>query len=507
MVLAKGWHKVRAAVSLLLCAASVWASSPADAVAAALADAGRLPPDARAHARYLSLYHESDAKRLGEQKKVLDFWVNSLSREAELKPLVEVRPGLYRLDLRDYRWDAKTWERLADEPYFHARIKTAATTTPAAPATVEVIEWWPGGNKGGVYYPPGNYRVQRPAPAKSADKVQEEVKVAQAPWLDTRQAAELVTLTQSQAPVVRGDWWLVQTAQQADRKGTGYYDFLNVKDLKEFQRAVGLDQKLAEELQRETRAIVSRSGVTLNNRQILRYQTITGGYWATLDSNKNTNGNNAVRQLNGDYSFDATEVYGALPSGLFAFFLADSKGVRQDAAPDSIASDGQAPGNDRRVHAGVSCVRCHVEGIRPIDDWARKVYRSPIALASPDHEKLQRLRRLYLSDLDRHVRRDQQDYAEVLGKLTGLKPQEMARAFARMHEQYRERDLGLAQAAREAGVDGAKLLAALKVYATANGSLDPVLAGLLQEPEVPIRREHYEEAYSLLQTVLRGYRP
>lgn len=469
----------------LLLAASALGSSPADAAEAAHADLARLPAEARPHQRFLSLYHVQDPKRLGEWKKALDFWCNSLSREGELAPLAEVRPGLWRLDLRDYRTPASAWEKLADaDPYFHARVKLTH-------------EDWAGGvASDGKHYAPGRYKLKDPV-----------VKSAAAPWLPEKAAAGLVRMTQSQAPIVRADWWLVQTGQQADRKGTGYYDFLEVKDRADFQKAVGLDQRLAEALQKETRAIVTKSGVALNNRQIIRFASITGSYWVTLDTLKNTDDRNAARNLNGDFKHDAEEVYGTLPNGLFAFFLGDAAGKRQDSAPDGIASDGQAPGNDRRVHAGVSCVRCHVEGIRPVADWGRRVYRSPLALASPDYEKFRRLRRLYLSDLERWVKRDQADYAESLLKLTGLKPAEMARTFGLLHASYQEADLALGQAAKEAGYTKAHALAALKAYAATSGPLDPVLAGLLQVPDEPVLRQHYEEVFPTLMNVMRGFKP
>lgn len=478
--------KGRVFVLLLpLLAATALAASPADAVAAASRDLAAQPADAQPNIRYLSLYHVRDEKELTAWKQCLDFWVNSLSREASLTPLVAVRSDLLRLDLRDYQMNPKTWEKLAKvEPYFHARVKTA------------VEEYWAGGiySGDGKHYDAGNYK-------------REKITLAQAPWLDGKQAAALTTMSGSQVPLVRGDWFLVQTSQQVDRKGTGYYDFLGVKNRKDFQELVGLDEAAAVKLQKETRAIVARSGVALQNRQIIRFGSITGSYWVTLDSKKSTEGNNAVRNLNGDYIADAQEIYGTLPSGLFAYYLSDKDGVQADRAPDDIASDKQAPGTDSRVHPGISCIRCHVEGIRPINDWARRVYKRPLSLASPDYEKLKRLRRLYLSDLERWVRRDQADYAETLLKLTGLKPAELAKTFARLHEGYQEVDLDLDALAREAGYTSAHVLAALKAVAKTAGSLDPVLAGLLQDPPEPIRREHMEEVFPLLMTHMRGYVP
>lgn len=449
-------------------AALALSASPADATTRAAADLAKRPVTDRKHTRYLSLYHLDDKDELASWGRVLSFWLNSLSRESELVRPYEVSRDLWRIDLRDYDFPAGVWDKLED-PYFTAVIKQKRI--------VKV----------------GSAYVTRTTNQR-----------ALAPWLDTKAALALAAGTRSRAAIVRADWFLVRSAQQAGRAPTGYYDFLGVKTRKEFQSLVGLDQKLAEKLQKETRAVVARSGVAIHNRQIIRLQTITGPYWATLDVEKQDGARNAVRNLNGDYTHDAEEIYGTLPNGLFAFFLSDAAGkVRQDSVPDKIASDHAAPGNDRRVHPGVGCVRCHVRGIQPIDDWTRRVYKGPVALASPDYEKIKRLRRLYLSDLNRHIKRDQADYAEAVLAVTGLKPEILARAFAKAHGSYEQSEVGPAGAAREAGVKEAELLAALR----ARSSIDPVLAGLLAAPAEPIQREHWEESFSLLMSYIKEHKP
>lgn len=447
-------------------------ASPEKAAAFAAADLARLNPAGRTHARYLSLYvvPEADLARWG---KVLDFWVNGFSREAELTPLVRVRPDLLRLDLRAYGIDPKVWENLANvEPYFTVRLKAFA----------------PGPR------PKGSL----PAPRRPA--------TALAPWLDSASAKALALYTRSKVPVVRGDWFLAHTGLQVGRKGTGYFDFLGVKNRADFQALVGLDEKLAVRLRKETRAIVARSGVALNNRQIVRFATITGAYWVTLDANSNDGRRNAVRNLDKDYLHDAEEIYGSLPNGLFGFFAGDRNGVRQDAVPDNIASDSTAPGNDRRIHP-VSCVRCHVEGIRPIDDWGRKVYRAPLLLAAADYDQARRLQRTYLSDLKRLVRRDQADYAEVLGKLTGYRPAEAAAAVGRSFADYDQADLDLAGVALASGYPEARVKQVLLAVATLTPPLDPVFAGLIANEPEPVRREHLEEGFAVLMTHLKGYKP
>lgn len=484
--------RVLVATLALLCVGA----GPGDGVALAAADLARQPEAARPHLRYLSLYAIPERQR-AEWVRVLAFHSNSLSREAELTPPVLVAPDLLRVSLKDYGWDPKVWDRLAKiDPYHHATIESEKV--------VEEQRYHPGGEVNGTYYAPGTYTF----------RTREKVKaLAAAPWLPAKEAAYLAAQTRSLAPVVRGDWFLSQTAIQKDR-AAGYYDFLGLgKSQKDFERLVGADEAAAKRVKREIKALVARSGVTLQNRVINRYGAITGGYWITYDYKESTARRNVLRFLDKDVDpedGDAAESYGVLPNGLFAFFLADGAGVRQDTAPDFIASDSQATGTDRRVHVGMSCVRCHVEGIRPIDDWARKVYRGNLKLAAVDHDQFVRFRQLYLSDLERWVRRDSADYAEVLAGLTGWKPSEAARAYGRAWDAYVETDLTLEAVALETGYPAATVTAALKTYATPGRGippLDPVLAGLIAEQPVPMRRDHFEEVFPLLMRILMGYKP
>ena len=474
---------MRLSVPLLLLLVAPALADPSAALAAAVADARKLTPDARTRARYLY-----DPYYLIERKKVFDFWANSLSREVDLVKLVAVGAGVLRADLADYGWDAKVWEKLADaDPYFHAQIETFKLSDTLL---------WPGGRwEDGKEYAAGSFTYQK------------QIKVRQtaaAPWVDARQIGELIAFTQSQAPLLRADWWLVQTAAQVGREGTGYYDFLGLKKRDDYFKLIGLDVKAAQRLKKEVAAIVARSGVALNNRQVFRLQSLSGGHWTTLDSLKDIDKNNAIRLLNGDYAHDAEEHYGFLPNGLFAFFLSNAAGVRQDSVPDGIAGDHVSTSNDRRIHPGVSCIRCHVEGIRSINDWGRRAYTGALQLQSVDYERLKRLRRLYLSDLDRHVKRDREDYAEALLSVNGLTPGLNAKAFAAVWQQHLDADVSLDDAAKELGTTAERFTAALKAYHRRTGQLDPVLAGYLADPPLPARREHLEEVFGQAALIVQG---
>lgn len=471
-----------ALLAAALCGAAL--ASPQAAVAAALADVRRLPAEKAQYTRYLTLYAvpERDQEMWA---KATAYHVNELSREADLLAPRRAAPLLLAIDIRDYGGTfTRVYEKLADvEPYFHATVEVTHT------------EYWPGGDEDGRYWPPGNYRVKKK-------------KRAAAPWLPTAAVAELIQRTQSQVPIVRADWFFFWTSIQANRKGTGYYDFLGLKSRDDYERLIGLDVKAAQKVRREVAAIIRRSGVAQNNRQVFRFGAIDAGAWQTRDVfDASVKGRNAIRNLDDDFIHDAEEWYGFLPNRLFAFYLSNANGDAQDTAPDKIGPDTTASGNDGRIHVCLSCVRCHVEGIRPLGDYARRLYRGSVQLQSPDYDKLKRLRQLYLGPLEQLVRRDREDYAEALASLTGWKPAELSAAYKKAWRWYADTDVDSVQAARELGVTPECLLGALKASNAATGQIDPVLAAYLKEPPETILRDQWEEVFSLAATLAAGFVP
>lgn len=415
---------------------------------AAVADARKIGPALSARTRYLSLLWVPERDRDDWRRVAGDFWPNATSREAELVKARRVTGTLLALNGDDYGavWLA-AFDKLGDEdPYFHARL-----------------------NVGG------------------------KVVTSLAPWLPAPEAAELVALTQSPTAILRADWFFSRVAIQAGRK-VGYYDLLGLKDRKDFDELIQFDRKKSQGIRREVAGIVARSGVANFPRQIFREQALTGGRWETRDVlDDNADARNAVRQLDADYKHQAEEIYGFLPNGLFAYFLANADGTRQDSAPDKIGSDKTAPANDGRIHVGVSCVRCHTEGLRPINDWARRVYAGPLTLNSPDPVQHRRLVQIYLGELAEQVTDDSALYAKRLKRLTGWTIEESAKAVGRCWAWYVERDVLPADAAAELGLEEKVYLERLRTYFKANQLSDPVLASHIAEPPLPIREDDWEQ--------------
>lgn len=468
--------RVSVLAAYLLLVPVLSAESPSSAVSAALRDCAARPIDAP-HTRYLSLYNVPVAGR-AELVKVMAFHANMLSREFEIVRPRRVNATLLAVDLRWYGWSPDVWEKLRDaDPYFH--VETLS----------EVYE-------GKGYY-------ARPGDTSSWVWTKKELKKVRrfdhAPWLEANEIGLLAKLTHSDVPVVRADWFLYQTAIQKDR-AAGYYEWLGIKDRKTFEELVGLDRKLAQRVRREVAAIVADSGVTLQNRQIFRFGIVTGGYWESRDVADGTGDGNALRNLDGAFVREAEEIFATLPNGLFAYALFNADGVRQDTAPDTIASDSSSTSNDARVHVGLSCVRCHVEGLRPINDWARKTF-AKTALASPDYETARRLNQLYLSPLDDWLDRDVSQYAAALKACNGMTPAENAKAFGAAWEAYADDLVTPGIAAAELGVGEVEFVEAVRAMPPLS---DPVLASFAADPPVPIRREAWEEVFGAAMLLAGG---
>ncbi len=533
---------------LMLMAVPLRGSSPAEAVAAALSDARKLPLEVRQQTGYLMRPPSCKTEReWSEFKAALAFHFHSLSREPEIVPLVEPVPGIIRVYFDDYGWDKKVWEKMAFlDPYFHLldprvirkvklevrdkesvlideQVKDAGekvfvfrngfvqVSRSAVREGEEVYEKVGERSFASIGRGPGGARGKQAQTVEKEKNLQPELDpkktLLHAPWLDARQITELAGLLDSNVPIVRADWFVYQTGGTFRRGGAGYYDFLGLKSLKDVEKLAGLDVKAAQRLRLEMAALVDDSGVALNNRQILWFKTLSGSWWQTLDADESVGKKNALRLYDGDFEADAFEIYFSLPSKTWGLAAVNAKdGSLQDTVPDSIASNHQSPSNDKRIQSGFSCIECHVEGIRSIDDWARATFTGPVALASRDPKKYKRLKQLYLSDLPEQVNEDNRVYARTLLKINGLTPEKNARTHSAAYRTYFDRRLSFEDQCREWACEPKAMEAALKVYASP-GDADPVITAQLARIRRPMRREHFEEVYGLGHAILRSARP
>lgn len=462
-------------LSLFALAGLALAGTPTEAVAAALADARRLAPDDALQTRYLWTGNLSADERAACRRAV-QFWANSLSRRGLITVPRDVTPELIALDCSKYKWDREVYGRFRlSDPYFH----------------VQVI-----------------------------DKATKERDGLRAPWLPQAEMDELETLTHSVVPILRADFFVAQTARQTNNRndensGTGYYDFLGLKSRADLFALTDLDVEKSKAIERDLRAALNKSKVSNQGRQIVRFQARTGCYWVTLDPKDATGKGDPVQNLRPeDFAHDAEEVVACLPNRLPLYWAGTADGKRQASAPDFIGGDTSPPndrGNDKRIHVGVSCVRCHIEdALRPINDWARRTLRSPLALTSTDKALRDEFERLYFQPLGSQLEEDRRAFDVATLRACGVRHSTAALALSDTYGRYLFDDVTLEVAAAECGLKPKQLQEQLRAYGVAQAAqpqavppLPVAVTGLLHDTPEPLTRLDWEQSYGVTMIALQ----
>lgn len=489
--------------------------TPDSSVKFATGDILTIPPELQPKVRYISLYNiPRERRRL--MAAVISFVCNSLgTRKGIFIPefVGASEETVVRINIVDYDWDSNSWENLSKngsgpkaqpEPYFHYLIEEPIVEKKKVKKTIKRIKKIPNG------------KDQFNRPIFKEVEVDEEIEVeepvstksrkisALAPWIDKVGITTLIELTRSESPIIRGDWFLSNVTVPP-----AYYDFLKLgNNIKDFQNLVFANQELSALAKSLDKGIVITSIVARNNRTLTRSPTFTNGYyWQSHDSLTSVDDRNYI--LNPlDEKFDATEDIGTLPNGLQAYFLTDGKGLRLDFANPDIAIDGTAV--DKVVRTGRSCIICHSEGIKFIDDEVRNLTKllknkESIRLLATKEDDYYRIQDLFGYDLDERIIGDQNIYRKAVGRATGMTSEENAKLFSEFYDSYAEHLLTKEVVSQEVGLPPPELEKYIRM------SRDPLLLGLIKEPIRPIRRDQWERSYQrfmlLILTARNGGEP
>lgn len=287
-------------------------------------------PDDQPFIRYFTLTHLWNAGYCPAQiegyRVSLFKLVNSLSNQPTIvKPEVidPQRGTMYRIDLRDYGWDAALWELLVDKN----------------PFAVEFLQ-------------------------------------------DT--AVSLKALTGTAVPFQMGDWF-VSDASQAPLYDQVLYERvfkvkadifadlapLNRLDLEAFLNIAvdeNVDLEKFEDVGRVARAGVQLSGVSNQNRIIERHEFLDNfsrSYWLSHDFRENIDFSNIFYHPL-DFVAAGGEIIWTLPNGLQGYLLVDEVGDRVSVADVEIVSNKEHNGDP--IINGMSCMSCHYKGMRDIVD-------------------------------------------------------------------------------------------------------------------------------------------
>lgn len=438
--------------------------TPNDTVLFALADLQTLDASTQKQCRYLSLAF-MPAKQRGQYTQILDLVLNGTSRRQSMvyvQPVAGSNGCVVRLMLSEYKHGTEGWFTLARRGSGPVRVSTKQ-------------------DQPEPYY---NINLREIAPAVVGKEV------APGTWFDITAYETVRTLTGSEFPMMRADWFIGNVSLNP-----AYSEFLEIKTLTDFNKLVRFrteDQDLS------GRAVVADSQlVSLHQRGIEYTPKVGGTYWQTYDYFKSTGINNLLKDpLN--RKRDAGEILAELPNGLQAFALVDGADKIIDVADGNIVMDKVSPWKHGLVWNGMySCTVCHKNGAQDILDEVRPLTAPPRGLISKKQKEFQEFVDLYSKNMEAEIANTRQRYAAaVLAATRGMKVEEAIPAYGNAFVSYWQKPLDLAQAAREVGCTPDQLKAIIGRILEPDPAVTTLLAGR------PLRRDLWEAAFPLVATAV-----
>jgi tetratricopeptide (TPR) repeat protein len=174
-------------------------------------------------------------------------------------------------------------------------------------------------------------------------------------------------------------------------------------------------------------------------------------------------------EAEGHFRHDGGEIIFNLPNGLQAYLLVDGQGRRIDKGPTAIVSDPKRP--DRAVENGLSCMSCHAKGmIEKADQVRGHVLKNPGAFAAADVETI---KALYppADEMTALIRKDAKRFQDAVAK-TGA-PLTVTEPIAALAMRF-EAEMDASLVAAEAGVSKDDLRKVLDRSAALAKSLGPL---------------------------------
>jgi mono/diheme cytochrome c family protein len=368
---------------------------------AILADVLQVDRRERRFLRYFSLAHLANAGLSDDEVQTyrhgLAKLVNSLSWGSRVVVPRAVDPGrtVFRIDVRDYQWDARLWDRMLEVyPY------GIAPESPTGRACTGAIE--------------------------------------------------------CPLPYLRADWFVATASRPPlyhDLLG------LPTTDVKlEEQLRVDVARNIEQERVARAGfngSGVSRNNRLIERHEL----SFGGAYWKSYDFADNLGrdnlfahpfgpgrGENAFRQAGGEIIFN-------LPNGLQAYMLVNESGRRIDKGPTSIVSDPRRP--DRAVENGLSCMSCHARGLIPKTDQVRAhAERNPQGFSTDEINAIKALyppEQQFKALLEQDAKRFREAVERTGAQLGATEP------IVTLALQF-EAELDVQRAAAEAGCGPAELL-------------------------------------------------
>lgn len=337
--------------------------------------------------------------------------------------------------------------------------------------------------------------------------------------------ANLINLTSTKNPIIRGDWFIVYAAW-----APAYYHLLGlnlkpnpdkaaaIKEVfleKDFEKLFNFKKVDAEE--DIIGAVTDTKIVTLHNRIVLRYNTLRGKsggyYWKSQDTDKGTDDEDYLNDITvfNKAKIKAQEIIASGRNGFNIYALTDANGVLLNVAAASIAIQGDKMPTkfiDKQVYAGRNCMLCHAGGQIILKDKVRNIAQNKIALLlahkTKDVEVIKRVEEAFSPNLKELIDGDNAKFLSAVLAGTGREGKAIGKIFEDIIFDYFDSPVTLNKMAWEVGIDPTKLDGMLREGI----NLDHTLTEVIQNPPEDVARVVWEQqGYDGLTRFLLGYTP
>jgi hypothetical protein len=316
--------------------------------------------------------------------------------------------------------------------------------------------------------------------------------------------------------VTRADWF-IQFAMDQTKSNDTYFRLLfgkPVKTVDQFFALVGAEPSTDfsfGHIEADSRVAVNKVRLITTVPTLRRTDL-----WHTFDFERIDRKTDPLENLtrgirDGKHDHQASEIIIGLPKSLpggstgslQGYALADGQGQIQEVAPTNIVVDDTGTRGVEIINP-LSCVACHVEGLRQPSTNALKSYLNSGAEAYiNDYDAQQEVDRFHLTEIQKWLARSNEDYTAAVEACNGYTPAENAAAFSQLIREY-DRPLTLEDAARELYVAPEVLSNALGYWSAARKQMPARLAALAHGGT--INRDSWESSYRFAVEVVAVWR-
>jgi len=317
--------------------------------------------------------------------------------------------------------------------------------------------------------------------------------------------------------VVRGDWLVSQIGDP--RKSDALYRLLYGGDKipktdEDFQKFWGVSQDNGQQEGQRFGWVEGLSQVNKNGGRLLERFNARGlSLWRTRDSKNVTTETDPAEQLVKGLKHDGRELIAqvmktsptkGLRGAAQAYLLADGEGKVVNEAPVSLVEDFTRTFNQAAIVTHSSCISCHTEGMKkPTLNALRAMIESGVQLSAYSQAQQEVIEEFYLSNVDRQLNRDIENYEDFVKMCNGLTPDVNATNYRDCILQY-QRPLTRAEAARELDCTEDELSLALGYASASKIVIGNRLSALAGGSTIP--RTQWEEDYRKVAELLKIWR-